>query len=192
MTARWKILQFIIQQTMNNNKSLIGTIILLLLLNITTVGTILYKNHSKSNEDKSIVLNAEGNNLLNCHFIKETVGFDHKQMQQFRSANLEFRPKANTIILQIDTLKNKMFAELKKTNSDTLKLNAFAYQTGVLHAELKRETNRFYLKIKTICTPQQLNKLQNTFSPLFCKGSCGDKAMSCEGKGTECQHQSIK
>lgn len=31
----------------------------------------------------------------------------------------------------------------------------------------KRETNRFYLKIKAVCTPEQLEKLQDAFSPLF-------------------------
>jgi hypothetical protein len=171
-----------------NNKILIGTVVLLLVLNLTTVGTILFNKYHKGGDDKSIVLNAEGNNLLSCHFIKETVGFDKKQMQLFRSANLEFRPKANAIIIQIDTLKNRMFAELKKPNADTLKLNSYAHQTGLLHAALKMETNRFFLKIKKICTPQQLESLQTTFSPLFCKGNCGEKGMGCQGNGKECKH----
>lgn len=173
---------------MNNNKTLIGMVVLLLILNITTVGTILYNKHKKTTEDKSIVLNEAGNNMLNCHFIKESVGFDQKQMQDFRTANLEFRPKANRIISQIDTVKNRMFSELKKTKSDTLKLNALANQTGALHAELKRETNRFYLKIKTMCSPEQLKKLQSTFSPLFCKGNCGMKDMNCQGDEEGCKH----
>ena len=173
---------------MNNNKTLIGIVVLLLILNLTTVGTILYNKYKKGAEDKSIVLNEAGNNMLNCHFIKESVGFDQKQMQAFRTANLEFRPKANRIIAQIDTLKNSMFSELKKTKSDTLKLNALANQTGALHAELKRETNRFYLKIKTMCSPEQLKKLQSTFSPLFCKGNCGMKDMNCQGGEEGCKH----
>jgi Spy/CpxP family protein refolding chaperone len=173
---------------MKRNKSLVGIIILLLLLNLATIGTILYNKYHHAGGDKSIVLSAEGNNLLNSHFIKETVGFDQKQMQLFRNANLEFRPKANSIVIQIDTLKNRMFSELKKPKADTVKLNALADRTGFLHAELKRETNRFYLKIKTICTPEQLNKLQSTFSPLFCKGSCCQKGMSCKGDGKECKH----
>ena len=60
---------------MNNNKILFGTIALLLVLIFTTIGTVLYNKYSNGFDDKSIVLNAQGNNMLNCKFAKETVGF---------------------------------------------------------------------------------------------------------------------
>jgi len=167
---------------MNKTKLLIWSVVLLVILNLTTIGTILYHNYREKADNKTIVLNTEGNNMLNGRFFRQTLGFNEAQMDVFRNANREFRPKANGIILQIDSLKNEMFTELKKTKSDTVKLNALSHETGNLHAELKQETNRFYLKIKTVCTPQQLEQLQTTFTPLFRNAACDGKGMGGQGR----------
>ena len=172
---------------MNKNRILIGSVVALLIFNLTTIGTILYNKYRDGNETKSITLNSENNNQLNCRYFRQKVGFDQKQMEVFRTANMEFRPKANQIIQQIDALKNQMFTELKKDKSDTLRLDRLSIETGNLHAQLKKETNRFYLKIKTVCTPKQLQQLQSSFTPLFCKGSCGEKGMDCQSKGGKCE-----
>lgn len=168
---------------MNKTKLLIWAVVLLVVLNLTTIGTILYHNYRESIDNKDIVLDVQGNNMLNGRFFRQTMGFNDTQMEVFRKTNREFRPKANEIILQIDSLKNEMFIELKKTKSDTIKLNVLSNETGVLHAKLKRETNRFYLKIKTVCTPQQLEQLQITFTPLFRNESCDGRGMNRQGKG---------
>jgi Spy/CpxP family protein refolding chaperone len=77
-----------------------------------------------------------------------------------------------------------MYAEIKKPVSDTVKLNTLAMETGNLHAELKQETNRFYLKIKAVCTPVQLEKLQNAFSPLFRNEPCQENGQGRQGRGS--------
>src|SRR5665647_1341106 len=108
---------------MNKIKLLTWAVILLIVLNITTISTILYHNYTESANSKTIVLNTDGNNMLTCRFFKQTLGFNQAQMNVFREANRGFRPKANGIILQIDSLKNEMFIELKKNKSDTVRLN---------------------------------------------------------------------
>jgi len=176
---------------MNKTKLLIWSVVLLLVLNITTIGTILYHNNKENVNSKTIVINSEGNNMLNGRFFRQTLSFDEKQMDVFRTANREFRPNANRIILKIDSLKTEMFAELKKSQSDTNKLDQLSRDTGILHAELKRETNRFYLKIKTVCTPEQLEKLQITFTPLFRNEPCNGDGMNRQGKG-KCQENGFR
>ncbi|MEI6752229.1 MAG: hypothetical protein WCK78_03585 [Paludibacter sp.] len=173
---------------MNKTKLLIMAVVLLVVLNLTTIATILYHNYKESAEQEVIVLGNESNNNLNGRFFRQTIGFDNSQMMTFREANREFQPKANGIIFQIDSLKNEMFSELKKAKSDTVKLNNLSLNTGALHAQLKKETNRFYLKIKTVCTAQQLKQLQTTFTPLFCNTACNDKGLCGPGIGQGHRH----
>jgi GTPase SAR1 family protein len=163
---------------MNKTKHLTWAVVLLVVLNLTTITTILYHNYKESTEKETIVLGNESNNMLNGRFFRQTIGFNNSQMVTFREANREFRPKANGIILQIDSLKNEIFLELKKANSDTVRLNNLSLETGALHSQLKKETNRFYLKIKTVCTPQQIEQLQTTFTPLFHNAPCDGKGIS--------------
>ena len=168
---------------MNKTKYLIWAVALLTVLNLTTIATILYHNYKESTEKETVVLGTDGNGRLNGRFFRQTIGFNNSQMIVFRNANREFQPKANRIIFQIDSLKNEMFSELKKAKSDTVRLNNLSLETGALHAQLKKETNRFYLKIKTVCTPKQIEQLQTTFTPLFRNATCNRKGMGGWGRG---------
>jgi Spy/CpxP family protein refolding chaperone len=168
---------------MNKQTILIWTIVVLVILNMSTVATILYHNYQDNIGQQSIVLDTEGQNPLNGRYFRQTLGFTTSQMEVFRQVNHEFRPNANSIIIKIDSLKSEMFSEIKKPACDTVKLNALALETGKLHTELKQETNRFYLKIKAVCTPEQLDKLQDAFSPLFRNEPCNGDGQGRRGKG---------
>ena len=168
---------------MNKHTILIWTVVTLLILNMSTIATILYHNYQEKIEKQDIILDNEGQNPLNGRYFRQTLGFTNSQMKVFREVNHEFRPNANNIIIKIDSLKSEMFAEIKNPVSDTVKLNTLALETGHLHAELKRETNRFYLKIKAVCTPEQLEKLQEALSPLFRNEPCNRNGQDRQGRG---------
>jgi Spy/CpxP family protein refolding chaperone len=168
---------------MNKQTTLIWTVVILVILNVSTVATILYHNYQEKIEQQDIVLDTEGQNPLNGRYFRQTLGFTESQMEVFREVNHEFRPNANSIIIKIDSLKNEMFAEIKKPVSDTGKLDALAIETGNLHSELKRVTNKFYLKIKAVCTPEQLEKLQEAFKPLFSNQPCKGNGVGRQGRG---------
>jgi Spy/CpxP family protein refolding chaperone len=168
---------------MNKNTILTWTVVILVILNVSTIATILYHNFQEKIEKQSIVLDTQGQNPLNGRYFRQTLEFTDAQMEVFRTVNHEFRPNANSIIIKIDSLKKEMFAEIKKPVSDTVKLNTLAVETGNLHAQLKRETNGFYLKIKAVCTPEQLEKLQDAFSPLFRNEPCQGNGQGRQGKG---------
>ncbi|MEI7503741.1 MAG: hypothetical protein WCJ61_10700 [Paludibacter sp.] len=168
---------------MNKHTILIWTVVILVILNVSTIATILYHNYQEKTEKQDIVLDTQGQNPLNGRYFRQTLGFTNSQMEVFRTVNHKFRPNANGIIIKIDSLKKEMFTEIKKPISDTVRLNALALETGILHAQLKRETNRFYLKIKAVCTPGQLDKLQDAFSPLFRNEPCQGNGQACKGSG---------
>ena len=167
---------------MNKTKLLIWAVALLAILNITTITTIIYHNLHESEDNQSVVLSEDGNNVLNGRFMRQNVGFDSQQMNAFRTAKHDFQPVANSIVFKIDSLKNEMFDELNKTKTDTAKLEILSTQIGLLHAELKMNTDRFYLNIKSVCKPDQFIKLKKVFTPLFCTEGT-DYRNGCRRKG---------
>ncbi len=102
----------------------------------------------------------EGQTPLSGRFFIQEVGFDKEQMEQFRQINRKFKPKSNQIIWEMDSLKVLIFEELNKQNVDTARLQQLNLRFGELHAELKDETNKFYLKLKEISNTEQIDKLK--------------------------------
>lgn len=148
-------------------KILIWLIVLLIVLNAVTIGTIFYHNYNESKEENdSVIVNTEGQ-MINGRYMRQNLAFDNDQIDEFRNANHRFRPMAFDIVYMIDSLKIEMFAELKKADIDTVKLNDISNKIGGLHGLLKQETFRFYLKIKSICNAEQKLKLETVFTPLF-------------------------
>ena len=152
----------------SKTKILIWLVVVLLLMNITTIGTIIYKNNQNEKDKNTIGIKSSTDiNLFNGRYFRQTLGFNETQMSAFRNINQEFRPNALEITIQIDSIKNEMFTVLKETNPDTNQLNRLSNQIGDLHGLLKYETYRFYLSLKTICTAQQQSELEKSFRPLF-------------------------
>lgn len=152
-------------------KILWWTIALLVVLNLTTIGTILLRNRERSSDNIAIVLDENRQSPLTGRFFRQTLGFDDAQMNHFREAHRTFQYAANDLIFGMDSLKNEMFAELNNPTPDTIRLNELSEQVGSLHAELKKITNAFYLQLKTVCDATQCEQLQQAFLPLFRDGT---------------------
>lgn len=153
---------------MRTNQILTWVVILLLVTNAATIGTIIYHNYKENQATNQIGINTgEGINMLNGRYFRQTLGFNEEQMENFRAVNQSFRPLAMEMTIEIDSLKNSMFSELQKSTPDTTRLNEMSKQIGVLHGRLKYETYQFYLNIKKDCSPSQSIKLEEAFKPLF-------------------------
>lgn len=147
---------------------LIWAVVLLLITNAVTIATILYHNYKERKNKENITITAPGGaNMINGRFFRQELGFDQTQMDVFRQANQAFRPRTMFITDNIDSLKNEMFAELRKIKPDTVKLGNLSEMIGQLHGQLKHETYTFYLQLKNICSPEQQAELENAFLPLF-------------------------
>lgn len=152
---------------MNKIKTLQWLVALLILLNLSTIASLLYHNYQEKTNNEILVFDVGSENRLNGRYFRQALDFNDEQMDAFREANRSFQPKANMIILSIDSLKNNIFIELKKEYPDTIVLGQLSENIGKLHADLKKATNQFYLKIKSVCTTEQKEQLNEVFSPLF-------------------------
>jgi hypothetical protein len=153
---------------MNRNQLLIWAVVLLILTNVATVGTILYNRYKVSAAADNIAINSgSGVNMLNGKFFRQTLGFTHEQMDSFRDINQVFRPSAMDLTYGVDSLKTAMYNELQKAVPDTVRLNNLSWQIGEMHGKLKYETFHFYLNLKKICSSAQSIELEKAFQPLF-------------------------
>lgn len=151
---------------MNKNNKLFWAVILLLVLNVTTISTIIFQNRSVSGPTNCLRVASEGCKLTGKN-IDRQLGFNTKQMEAFKEANSVFAPRSCMILCRLDSLKNEMFNELHQDPSDSLRLDSLAVMIGDQHTALKRETILFYKEIQKVCTPEQKKKLQDVFYPLF-------------------------
>ena len=152
---------------MSKKNILVWLVVILVVLNAVTIGTILYHNYNERKEkDDRVVVNANGE-MINGRYMREQLGFDNEQVEQFREANFNFRHTAFATIAAIDSLKMQMFDELKKPGADSVRVYHISDLIGEKHADLKKRTADFYLKIKSICTAEQISKLESVFAPLF-------------------------
>jgi hypothetical protein len=103
-------------------KILWWVIALLVMLNLTTIGTILFRNRESSDDNIAIVLDENRQNPLTGRFFRQTLGFDDAQMNIFREAHRSFQYRANDLIFGMDSLKNELFTELNSPTPDTLPL----------------------------------------------------------------------
>lgn len=149
----------------NKVKILWWAVGLLLLLNATTVATILY--HINSTNANEMFIIEPGGEPLNGRYFRKNLGFDENQMEIYRSANRTFRGQANQIVAGIDEHKRKMFVLLNSENTDTAAIRNESADIGRLHEQLKAATATFYLTLKNCCTTQQQTELQKIFTPLF-------------------------
>ena len=160
-----KISQYLHQMIFNKVKILGWAAGLLLVLNITTIATVLYHT---ANSDKQELLIIEPNaEPLNGRYFRQNLNFDDNQMKVFEEANRLFRRNANQIIAEIEKSKEQMFAELNSPNPDRTKIDKTAAEIGNLHKELKEATATFYLSLRNCCNEQQQTELTKIFTSLF-------------------------
>lgn len=159
-------------------------VVLLLVLNAVTIGTIIYHQYQERRAAKELrITTAAGGQVLNGRFCRQVLGYSTDQMDEFREVNQAFRPTAMALTWQIDSLKEEMYTQLEQPSPDTTVLNALSLSIGELHGRLKYETYRFYIRMKSMSTEEQQEKLATAFRPLFKKEGLAAPGIHQQGPG---------
>ncbi len=150
-----------------NTKILTGLIILLVLLNLTIVGTVLYNkkevaNYKAQNTSKiAIPTNHLG------QFFKETLNLSNKQHKEFQNIRHQYHENSDIILEKMEKNRNDLLTELGREKSDTIILNILSKNIGFLHTNLKKLTIQYYLDMKQVCDENQRVKLFQTFKTML-------------------------
>ena len=149
-----------------NTKILTGIIVLLILLNLTIVGTILYNKSEVANykvqDNKEIAMPI---NHLGRYF-REALNLSNKQHRAFQNIRHKYHENSDIVIKKMGKNRNDLLTELGKEKSDTITLNKLSQDLGTLHIELKKLTIQYYLNMKEVCNEKQKIKLFKTFKAM--------------------------
>lgn len=159
---------------MNKSKILFWLVILLAVLNLSTIAAVVYHHIREEKGLTGISLDTQGENCLNGRYFRQELNFDNEQMEVFRQVNRQFQPLAHNIVQRLDVLRNEAFVLLNAPESDLQRLQDISSEIGALHTELKNATNHYYLSLREVCNPQQALMLQQAFIPLFQDASCNN------------------
>jgi hypothetical protein len=170
-------------KTENKNTLMIWAIVILAVMNFSTLLTIMYhKYQSAKTENISISdkknLEADSEKFSGRYF-RDQLKLSNEQMDKFKLMNPVFRPKARAITIELAKKRKQMLIEMAAVASDTLILNGISDSIGILHSNLKKITYRYYMGIKGICDPEQQRKLEQLFGEMF----TNDAQMGYPGNG---------
>lgn len=152
---------------MNTNtkkRLLIGTIIVLLIINISALSTMIYHNKldHKRYEDVTHVQDEIRERGMR-RYLQQELNLSEEQLAEFHKINTKFSSNTREITYQLSTKRHDMMNEIAKLNPNLNKLDQIADDIGELHYDLKRETIHHFLELKDICNDEQQRTLQKMF-----------------------------
>ena len=170
-------------KTENRHKCMVWAIVILALMNITTFLTILYNRNGSgrpaSGTEAAPIRTEVTSPQYSGRYFRDQLGLNKEQMSRFVEINPPFRQGVRAVNIGLDRMRNRMFTEMNSESCDTVRLNVLSDSIGILHADLKKLTYRYYMDLRDICNEQQKEKLAKMFREIF----AGDLRMGQYGKG---------
>jgi len=137
-------------------------VLFLLVVNITTITTILYHIYSDKTAASTATVNKDAGKIITTELALNT-----QQKNLFSSINNAYNEKSNPILDQLTDKRSEMLAELGEANPDTAILKTIAKEIGELHTTLKLLTIEYFLELKKICTEDQQQRLSEMYNDLL-------------------------
>ncbi len=137
---------------LKENKFAAITITLLVILNIALLSvfalpTLMHAPHEKDFKPGS--------------FIVDKIGFDQDQRNYYFSLQESHRERMNDLQSQINTKRKELFDLLRIEGDHTVMVDSITAEIGSLSSETEHTTYKHFASIRAICTPEQLEKLDN-------------------------------
>ncbi len=157
--------------TVTKKRLLVGTIIILIVINISAISTIAFNKYQRS-KDVELRYNNDKyqNNGRNTgqkayhtrvkNFVKQELSLSEEQYEQYvklKDINIE---KSASLMQEIGNRKKLLFKTYCEEIQDTVILNKIADETGSLHAQMQKETMRHFQAVVEILTPEQIVKFK--------------------------------
>jgi len=170
-------------KTENKSNWMFWAIVLLAVMNVATIITVIYNRKQALNE-KDVVEKSKFQPELTSvsysgRWFRDQLNLNSEQMERFAEFNPAFRENVRNINMDLNLLRQKMLSEMASEKCDTIRLNTLSESIGIVHANLKKVTYKYYLDIKNICDQQQQEKLEQLFGGMF----ASDGRMGQYGKG---------
>lgn len=146
-------------------------IVILAIMNISTVLTVVYHRQ----ESKAEVLSYDPEKIqpedeslrYSGRYFRDQLGLTRHQMAEFTKFNYPFRQHVRDINQSLNRYRIKMLDEMSASQSNLTRLDNLSDSIGFLHSNLKKLTYKYYLDLKNICDDQQMARLEQMFMGVF-------------------------
>jgi Tfp pilus assembly protein PilE len=155
----------------NKHTLMVWAIVVLAVMNFSTLATIVYHHYQTGKTEISQITNQSqmgaDSQKFSGRYFRDQLGFSNDQMNKFREFNPTFRQQAHAITIEMAEKRKQMLFEMAADKTDTSKLAILSDSIGMLHSRLKKITFGYYLNIKNMCNTDQQKKLEQLFAEMF-------------------------
>lgn len=138
-------------------------IVIVTLINLSSLGTILYLKWIE--EDNVPVSVLPGSRF---EIMKEELELTPQQIEQFEKIRTELHSRLDTLDTKFSSLRKEMLSEIWQTQEpDNQKMENILEQFGKLQLEAQRWTVQHFYKFKEVLTPEQAEKFYKIVSERF-------------------------
>ncbi len=134
---------------MKSQKILIAGLILMVAVNICTLGFIIYKSQHRHFRGEGERHGPPGKFLSKRLHLSED---QEKSMNLLRKDNEE---KMSVLRAKKDSLRKQSFELIKTDAYDTVRANEIANEIGSCHKEMEKQMATYFLSVKKLCTKEQ-------------------------------------
>ena len=144
----------------------IWAVIILSVIILSSVGTLLFLKISHNNDRMPKDPEARRHSQIG-QFFRTELKLTKDQENIFKANRHLFFQNSKAIFDSIEKKRILMIKELGKPQPDSLVLFQISDEIGILHGKLKRETIKNLLRLRSICTPEQIQKLNTINNELI-------------------------
>lgn len=139
-----------------NYRLLVWLVIILLVLNISALGTILWFRYTMPPpKTKCQVEQPEQHRKMHDAFIREELKFDETQMKQFTVLRDKHFSEIKEIKGDIEKTRKLQFKAVQEKNSDQNFLDSLSNRIGALHQQWAVSSTEFLQKASSLCNDEQ-------------------------------------
>ena len=146
-------------------------IVILAVMNISTVLTVVYHSQESKAEvlsyDPEEVSSKDESLRYSGRYFRDQLGLTRSQMTEFTKFNYHFRQQVRDINNSLNSYRIKMLDEMSAPQSNVSRLDMLSDSIGLLHSNLKKLTYKYYFDLKNICDEQQKARLEQMFMGVF-------------------------
>lgn len=137
-------------------------IVLVTLINLSSLGTIIYlKWVAKNNASFSVLPENR------FEIIKEELKLTPQQVEQFEKIRTGFHSKLDTLDTKFETLRKEMLNEIWQSEADSQKIESILEQFSRQQIESQRWVVQRFYRFKEVLTPEQSEKFYKILTERF-------------------------
>ena len=141
-------------------------IIIVFLLGTNVAVIVTFRNHLKSEHEVEKPKIEVPDQRLG-RFFRDQLELDNSQQMKFREFRQIYHRSTNTIILEMQEIREDMVNRLKKKKPNRSKLNDLATKLGDRHIQLKQLTFDYYLNMQSVLNEDQQDKMAEIFQAML-------------------------